>query len=233
MIAAMISVIIPTLDAEAGLGTTLAALVPATVQGVVREVIISDGGSRDGTEMIADAAGAHFLEAPRGRGSQLAAGARTARFDWLLFLHADTMLEPGWEQETAAFIERVDTGERPLAAAAFRFALDDYGLKPRLLESLVGARCALLRFPYGDQGLLIPRRLYHALGGYSPLPVMEDVDLVRRLERKQLVMLRSRAVTSAVRYKRDGYFSRALRNFACVSLYYMRVPPKTLARLYG
>jgi len=233
MIAPMISVVIPTLNAEAGLSTTLAALVPATVKGLVREVIIADGGSRDGTATIADVAGAQFIQSPKGRGIQLAAGADQARFDWLLFLHADTMLEPGWDQEAAAFIERVDSGERPLAAAAFRFALDDYGAKPRLLEMGVGMRCAFLRFPYGDQGLLIPRRLYTALGGYSPLPFMEDVDLVRRLGRKQLVMLRSAAVTSAVRYKRDGYISRSLRNFACVSLFYLRVPAKTLLRLYG
>jgi rSAM/selenodomain-associated transferase 2 len=228
----MISVVIPTLNAEAGLSTTLAALVPATVQGLVREVIIADGGSRDDTVMIADVAGAHLLHSPKGRGVQMAAGARKARFDWLLFLHADTMLEPGWDQEAAAFIERVDSGERPLAAAAFRFALDDYGAKPRMLETAVGARCAFFRFPYGDQGLLIPRRLYTALGGYSPLPFLEDVDLVRRLGRKQMVMLRSRAVTSAVRYKRDGYVSRSLRNLACVSLFYMRVPAETLLRLY-
>ena len=233
MIAAMISVVIPTLNAEAGLGPTLSALVPATVQGLVREVVISDGGSRDGTAKIADVAGAHFIEVPKGRGTQLAAGARKARFDWLLFLHADTTLETGWEQEAGAFIERVDTGERPLAAAAFRFALDDFGAKPRLLETMVGARCALFRVPYGDQGLLIPKRLYTAAGGYNALPFMEDVDLVRRLGRKQLVMLRSRAVTSAVRYKRDGYVSRSLRNLACISLFYMRVPPKKLLRLYG
>ncbi len=229
----MISVIIPTLDAEARLGSTLAALVPATVQGLVREVVISDGGSRDNTALIADLVGAHFIEAKKGRGTQLAAGARKARSEWLLFLHADTMLEPGWEQEAAIFIERIDSGEHPLAAAAFRFALDDCGLKPRLLEALVSARCAVLRFPYGDQGLLIPRRLYNGLGGYLAIPLMEDIDLVRRLGRKRLVMLRTRAVSSAVRYKHDGYLVRSMRNVACVVLYYMRVPPKTLHRLYG
>ena len=98
---------------------------------------------------------------------------------------------------------------------------------------MVGARCAIFRVPYGDQGLLIPRRLYNALGGYAALPFMEDVDLVRRLGRKQLVMLHSRAVTSAVRYKRDGYVSRSVRNLACISLFYLRVPPKKLMRLYG
>ena len=229
----MISVVIPTLNAEAGLTAALAALVAGSVQGLVREVIIVDGGSGDATADIADAAGARFIRAEQGRGTQLAAGAEQARSDWLLFLHADTVLQPGWESEAGAFMERVDAGARPLAAAAFSFALDDFGAKPRLLEAIVGLRCALLRFPYGDQGLLIPKRLYLAVGGYRPLAVMEDVDMVRRLGRKRLVMMRTKAVTSAERYKREGYIARVARNAACLSLYYLRVAPATIVRLYG
>ncbi len=229
----MISVVIPTLDAEAGLTATLSALIPATVQGLVREVIIVDGGSKDGTAEIADFAGADFFRAERGRGSQLAAGAERARSDWLLFLHADTVLQPGWAQEASGFMERVASGQRPPAAAAFSFALDDLGAKPRLLEAVVALRCALLRLPYGDQGLLIPKQLYASLGGFRSLPVMEDVDLVRRLGRRRLVMLRSKAVSSAARYKRDGYLARMARNLACLSLYYLRVPPRAIVRLYG
>ena len=229
----MISVIIPTLNAESALTATLSALVQGSVQGLVREVIIVDGGSNDATADIADAAGAQFIRAQKGRGVQLAAGAGEARCSWLLFLHGDTVLQPGWESEAAAFIERVDTGARPLAAGAFSFALDDFGAKPRMLEAMVALRCALLRFPYGDQGLLIPKRLYDAIGGYHPLPLMEDVDLVQRLGRKRLVMMRTRAVTSAVRYKRDGYISRIARNAACLSLYYLRISPAKIVRLYG
>jgi len=229
----MISVVIPTLNAEAGLTSTLAALVPGSVQGLVREVIIADGGSNDASANIADVAGAKFIRAEKGRGVQLAAGAARARSDWLLFLHGDTVLQPGWEAEARAFMERVDGGARPLAAAAFSFALDDFGARPRLLEAMVALRCALFRFPYGDQGLLIPRRLYSTLGGYRPLAVMEDVDLVRRLGRKRLVMMRTRAVTSAERYKKQGYLARIARNAACLSLYYLRVPPATIVRLYG
>jgi len=228
----MISVVIPTLNAEAGLTSTLSALVPATVQGLIREVIIVDGGSSDATSDIADVAGAKFIRSEKGRGVQLAAGADEARFDWLLFLHGDTVLQPGWESEAAAFIDRVNSGARPLSAAAFSFALDDLGAKPRMLEAMVALRCALFRFPYGDQGLLLPKKLYDSVGGYHPLPLMEDIDLVRRLGRKRLVMMRSRAVTSAVRYKRDGYIARVARNAACLSLYYMRVSPAKIVRLY-
>jgi rSAM/selenodomain-associated transferase 2 len=229
----MISVIIPTLNAERTLAHTLAALVPAVVEGIVQEAIVVDGGSSDGTRVIAEAAGTRLIEAPAGRGSQLEAGASHARGDWLLFLHADTVLEPGWAEEAGSFMERVASGRRAQAAAFFHFALDDDGLMPRCVEWLVALRCRLFALPYGDQGLLMPRHLYNRLGGFRPLPLMEDVDLVRRLQRNELVMLQARAVTSSERYRREGYLARSLRNLGCILLYYLRVPPRVLARLYG
>jgi rSAM/selenodomain-associated transferase 2 len=229
----MISVIIPTLNAESGLAATLTALIPATVEGLVREVIIVDGGSTDRTLSIADQAGAHVIRSQPGRGRQLRAGAEVARFGWLLFLHADTVLEPGWEREVSALIERVEVGQRPETAAAFRFALEDLGFMPRLIEWGVATRCTIMRLPYGDQGLLMPRRLYQQLGGFRDLPLMEDVDLIRRLGRSRTVILRSAAVTSAVRYQRDGYPRRIARNLTCLMLYVLRVPPRVIARIYG
>ena len=229
----MITVVIPTLEAEAGLEATLTALVPAAVEGLVRQVIVVDGGSTDRTLKIAEDSGADIVSSERGRGRALIAGAASARFPWLLFLHADTVLAPGWEREAATLIDRVESGRRPLTAAAFRFALDDLGFLPRLLEAGVAVRCTLFRLPYGDQGLLIPRRLYDQLGGYKPMPLMEDVDLMRRLKRSQLVMLHSRAVTSGVRYRNEGYVVRSLRNLGCMLLYFLRVPTRVLTRLYG
>lgn len=228
----MITVIIPTLNAQDGLARTLTALVPAAVDGLVRQVIVSDGGSRDATLRIADDAGAEIVSGPTGRGQQLATGAAQARSPWLLFLHADTVLDPGWEREAAMFMEKVDTGRLEEAAAVFRFALDDLGLKPRLVEAAVAMRTGLFKLPYGDQGLLIPRRLYDRIGGFRPVQLMEDVDLVRRLGRRRIVGMRTQAVTSAARYKQDGYGRRVTRNIACLSLYYLWVPLPVIARLY-
>lgn len=233
MIGAMISVVIPTLNAEAYLARCLTALVPAAVDGVVREVVVVDGGSSDATATIADDAGANFVKAERGRGLQLAAGAAAAKSRWLLFLHADTVLQPGWEEEALNFMRDVDYGERPPAAAVFRFALNDAGFWPGYLQAMVGMRCALFALPYGDQGLLISRQLYDSLGGYRPLALMEDVDLVRRLGRRRLHFLRSRAITSSARYRRSGYPLRMLRNVACLGLFYLRVPTRYITRLYG
>jgi rSAM/selenodomain-associated transferase 2 len=229
----MISVVIPALNAEACLPDTLSALIPATVEGIVREVILVDGGSEDHTREIADAAGAEVLVASPGRGGQLVAGAARAKHPWLLFLHADTVLDLGWEREAAHFMERVDTGRARPAAAAFRFALDDDGVAPRCIEGLVRLRCSALRLPYGDQGLLVPRRLYDKVGGYRELPVMEDLDLVRRLGSRSIRLLRARAVTSARRYRRDGYLRRALKNQMCLVLYALNVPAARISQFYG
>jgi rSAM/selenodomain-associated transferase 2 len=231
----MVSVVIPTLNAEATLPRVLAALVPAAVGGIVREVVVADGGSTDDTFEIVEASGAKFVRAPRGRGPQLAAGAEAAKGNWLLFLHADTVLEPGWEDEVAKFFEQIASGRirNPEVAAAFRFALDDFSGSARFVEGAVALRCALMKLPYGDQGLLVSRRLYERVGGFRPLPLMEDVDLVRRIGRRRLVMLRSRAVTSPARYLKDGFARRVARNALCIALYYLRVPPRVIARIYS
>lgn len=228
----MISVVIPTLNAEAGLPATLSALVPAAADGLVREVVVADAGSTDLTSVIADAMGCNIVTGARGRGAQLSAGADVARAEWLLFLHADTVLGAGWEREASSFMEAVDRGTIPASAGVFRFALDSFATRARLLEGLVAMRCALFALPYGDQGLLIPRRFYRALGGYKPMPLMEDVDLVQRIGRGRLHFLRTKAVTSAVRYESAGYLSRSLRNLSCLAMYYVGVSPATIAKRY-
>lgn len=227
----MISVVIPTLDAAASLAQTLTALVPAAADGLVREVIISDGGSRDETLAIADAMGCTIIDGESGRGTQLAAGAAPARGPWLLFLHADTVPGPGWEREVEAFIERADKEGRD-RAACFSFALDGFGWKARLLEGMVALRCLVFALPYGDQGLLIPLSHYRRLGGYRKVALMEDVDMVRRIGRRHLTILRTRAITSARRYESEGYMRRSLRNLSCLVLYHLGAPPEALARRY-
>jgi len=230
---AMISVVIPTLNAQQHLAACLTALVPAAVDGFVREVIVVDGGSCDRTTKIVDQAGAVLLTSEPGRGGQLAAGARRAQQPWLLFLHADTVLAADWDIEAAAFMGRVDKGDACLSAATFRFALDDRGLAPRLLERLVALRGSIFALPYGDQGLLVPRRLYDEIGGYRDMALMEDVDLVRRLGRARLTPLRTPALTSAERYRREGYVRRILRNQASLALYACGASQETIARIYA
>ncbi len=225
---APLSVIIPTLDAVASLPATLAAL--AGEGGLIREIIVVDGGSRDATRSIAEAAGARVIAAPRGRGAQLAAGAVAASGDWLFFLHADTRPEPGWADEVARFIGGPGNGAR---AGYLRYRLEDAAPAARRLERIVAWRSRALGLPYGDQGLILSRDFYRALGGFPPLVLMEDVALVRRIGRRRLVALKTGALTSADRYRREGYLRRSLRNLGCLTLYLLGAPPRILARLYG
>jgi rSAM/selenodomain-associated transferase 2 len=219
-----IAVIIPTLNAAGALAASLAALGEIDPA----EILVVDGGSTDATRSIAQAAGVRVLHSEAGRGTQLMTGSVAAKGTWLLFLHADTVLPPGAGVAVDRFLER-ETGDR---AGYFRFALDDSSRAARRLEFLVRWRCRLLALPYGDQGLLIHRRLYDTIGGYRRLPLMEDVDLIRRLRRKRLVAIPHPAITSADRYRRNGYLRRSLRNVSCLALYYLGLPPRLILKLY-
>jgi glycosyltransferase involved in cell wall biosynthesis len=220
----MISVVIPTMNAERGLPRCFDSLIAAAVRGMVREVIIADSGSSDATLAIADAAGARVVAADKGRSACLIAGAATARSDWLLFLHPDTALEPGWDNEVESFIAQ-SMPERP-EAAVFRFALEDFGAKARRAEARAALRGWLLALPYGDQGLLIPKRLYNKLGGYRPLARMEDADLVRRIGRRRLVQLRPRAINHV-----DARALNSWRGFWLSLLHALHIPSRVVARL--
>jgi len=216
-----LAIVIPALNAARTLPACLGRLEGAA------EIIVVDGGSTDDTRQIAEQHGAVVLRSSRGRGVQLRTGADTARGDWLLFLHADTLLGAGWRQAVDGHIHTA-----PEAAACFRFRLASPAWQARLIERGVRARVRLLSLPYGDQGLLVPRALYQELGGYRPLPLMEDVDLVRRIGGRRLQMLDGDAVTSAERWERDGWFRRSARNLLCLTLYLARVHPERIASLY-
>ena len=224
---ASISIIIPTLNAADDVGTTLGSISSLDGLTMICEVIFSDGGSSDAIHDIAKECGITLITTEPGRGVQLQAGASAAKGEWLLFLHADTALETGWEGALDTFMKEQTDKE-----GYFRFALNDIGLMPRLVEWLVACRCWLFALPYGDQALFISRAVYEKTGGYRSIPLMEDVEFVSRLGRGQLRLIGKKAITSANRYKARGYGRRIARNFCCLILYWFGMRPARIKRLY-
>ena len=227
MARAPISVIIPTLNAREGLATCLGSLGEGLSAGLIREVIVSDGGSTDGTCELAEQAGAEVVSGVASRGGQLRRGCDVAQGDWLLVVHADTILTEGWAQQVLQHL----AGETD-KAAYFKLAFRAKGVAPWMVAGWANRRSKLLGLPYGDQGLLIPRNLYDGIGGYEDIPLMEDVAIVRRLKGR-LTDLSAVITTSAERYERDGWLRRSLRNFVTLMRYYAGSDPADLVSGYS
>ena len=193
----MITVIFPTLDSQRALVPALSALVPGSAAGLVREVILADGGSRDDTEKIADIAGCHFLKGPHDPGARLRAAAHQARGPWLLFLDPAAMLQEGWMREVRVFTETMERGGlAEKRAATFRLGYEGFGLSPRLAEAAAAARLAVIGRPRPEQGLLIARRFYDQLGGHGDGKKAQE-RLFARIGRRRMVTLRARIVLAA------------------------------------
>ncbi|MGE0604210.1 MAG: glycosyltransferase [Xanthobacteraceae bacterium] len=186
---------IPTLDSEREIVPTLAALVSGAAAGIVRDVVLADGGSSDETEAVADAAGCIFLKGEKDLGLRLREGARAAaRGEWLLFLDPGGILEEGWIREVRKFLDTVGrSGHADRRAATFRLAFEGFGLTPRLAEAAARARLTLTGRPRAEQGLLISKLLYQKLGGHQK---GENAHrrLIAKLGRMRIVKLRSRVL---------------------------------------
>lgn len=223
----MISVVIPTLNDAQHLPRALGALV-AGVGGIVKQVIVADGGSDDDTIAIADAAGCDIVKAEGGRATRLRAGADAAKGKWLLFLHADTVLANGWIEETERFINAPQSRKK---AAVYRLAFDDASSEAKRVMFWARLRGRVMKLPYGDQGLLISRFFYDGLGGYPDAPSMEDVEIMRRIGPQRLAQLDTEIVTRADKYRGEGM--RPLRNIGLMARYMMGADPVELAKAYG
>ena len=219
---APISVVIPTWNAAATLPDTLAPLVEGAGAGLIRELIVSDGGSSDDTCAIARATGAEVVSGPQGHGDQVARGLAVARAPWRLVIEADTWLAPGWTGPVGDHL--ADPGR----AAHFKLAFRATGLAPRLVAGWANLRSRRLGLPYGDQGLLIHRDLLAARGGYPDLPVMADVAMARAL-RGVLCELPVAAQVSAARYRAAGWLRRGSGDLWRLARYLGGAAPERLA----
>jgi rSAM/selenodomain-associated transferase 2 len=221
-----LSIVIPALNEERTLPALLDDLgaLPFTTR-----IVVADGGSTDSTAHQARDRGARVVRTPRGRAAQMNVGASSTSSPWLLFLHADSRLPPESREALAGWLESPPETE----AAYFRFQLDAHGPWWRLIEQGQRLRERLTGLAYGDQGLLVSRRRWRAMGGIPELPLMEDVEAVRRLRLTGGIhRIEAPLVTSARRYRSEGPFAGFLRNAALISLYGSGVPPERLARWY-
>ncbi|MDY6950487.1 MAG: TIGR04283 family arsenosugar biosynthesis glycosyltransferase [Thermodesulfobacteriota bacterium] len=218
-----LSIVIPVLNEAEILGDTLGRL--ARPSG---DIMVVDGGSTDGTVEIARQYTSRVITSPRGRGPQQDAGARQSHGSVLLFLHADTRLPMAYERLVHEALE----GPGVVFGA---FHLKIHPSKPILafIASMANLRSRLLRMPYGDQALFARREAYFEAGGFPDWPVMEDVDLVRRLNRLGGFQLaRGSVLTSGRRWKKENAVFTTLRNWSLMTRYYMGHRPHTLAGHY-
>lgn len=222
---APISIIIPTLDAAASLPDTLARVMEGLNAGLVRELVISDGGSSDDIEALAGEVGARFIAGPAGRGGQLARGADTAQGDWLLFLHADTWLPEGWSE---ASLQHIHANQ---SALVFSLSFRSVGFMPKMTSAWANLRSRVFGLPYGDQALLISRTHYDSIGGYPDQPLMEDVAIVRALK-GQIVLSPLCVQTDATRYQTNGWLTQGARNLWRLLRYLLGARPERLHRGY-
>ena len=193
------------------------------------DVVVVDGGSRDGTVQKASAAGARVIETKRGRARQLEAGWRASRGEVVVFLHADTQLMGGWPGAIRAAL-----ADPSVVGGAFHLRFDARGWLFRTLERGAAWRSRWLGLPYGDQGLFVRRRTLEAIGGFRDVPVMEDLDLVWALRSQgRLVFLDLEAVTSARRYLETGPLRTAGRHLLALVLWAVGVDRVRIARWVG
>ena len=202
-----ISIIIPTINEANNLPLLLSDLLNIHKDG---EIIIVDCGSKDKTIEIANIYGAKvFRSKERNRGLQLNIGAKNARGDWLIFLHADTRLTNGWFEKTKSLL----SGDKNYIYF-FKFKINDKKIIYRVLEILVNFRSNFFKQPYGDQGLIIHRSKYLRNKGFKKIPLMEDVDFLRRLNnKKDLKQLNLPIFISSRKWERTNIFLQAIKNW--------------------
>jgi rSAM/selenodomain-associated transferase 2 len=222
---APISVIIPTLNSANGLAAMAGTLFAGLEAGLIRELIVSDGGSSDETVEIAKELGAEIVHGAAGRGGQLMRGADKAQGVWMLFLHSDTWLDEGWIAAVIAHLEKADK------AACFRLKFRTDAKAAGVVATWANLRTRLFGLPYGDQGLLISRVLYDEIGGYQNIALMEDVAIARRLKGR-LKLLDCVAATDPSKYMRQGWVRRGTRNIWTLVRYFGGVSPDKLAKQY-
>jgi uncharacterized protein len=220
-----ISIIIPAINEADHIANTIESIGP----GNKKEVIVVDGGSHDDTMSIAKSLGASVITSAPPRARQMNRGADQATGDVLVFLHADTRLPEKFENVI------FNSFKQPkMVAGAFELRMDSPTPGLRLIERLANWRSRYLKMPYGDQAIFLSTKLFHELGGFSDIPIMEDFELIRRLQKKgTIILLPVPVFTSARRWQNFGILKTTLINQLVIAAYVMGIAPEVIARWYN
>ena len=221
-----LSIVMPVLNEAVGLPAGLQALAPFTARGA--QLVVADGGSADATVALAQAAGAHVVAAPRGRALQMNAGAQEARAGVLLFLHADTLLPHDADQLIA---QALADG----TAVWGRFDVRITGQSPllRMVAALMNLRSRWSGIATGDQAIFMTREAFDAVGGFAAQPLMEDIEMCKRLRRlSRPACLRATVLTSGRRWETRGVWRTVLLMWRLRLAYWCGASPERLAALY-
>ena len=222
----IISVVIPVLREEACINDAVRRI--RAMDGGV-EIIAVDGSADGGTIKALTDDGVKGLRSAQGRARQMNKGAAEALGDVLLFLHADTELPPRAFQKISSLL---DDGH--LVGGAFDLEIGHKGIPFRVIERVASGRSRLTRIPYGDQAIFLRRDYFLKVGGFREMPIMEDVDLMRRVKRARgrICFIDDRVRTSARRWKREGIVRCTLRNWTIMLRYLLGASPEKLAKRY-
>ena len=221
---APISIVIPTLNSQKTIKKTLVSVFEGIEAGIVRELIVVDGGSRDKTKEIVLACGGQFTVSRASRGFQLSTGVNLAKGDFIFILHSDSVLEIDWSKNIKKYFDRE-------AGYYCRLSFDSKHPLALLTSTWANVRSKIFKLPYGDQGLLIPRKLLMENGGYSSIPIMEDVELALRLKGK-LHGMPIVITTSSSKYSEQGWFRKGRKNIFILIRFLLGADPNKLYNDY-
>ena len=222
---APISIVIPTLNSQNTVRKTLASLFEGIEAGIVRELIVVDGGSTDETREIVEECGGKFISSAASRGYQLKKGVNLAKGDFIFVLHSDSVLEPGWSKIVKKYFNK-DAGYY------CKLSFDIIHPLASMTSTWANARSLIFNLPYGDQGLLIPRKLLMENGSYSPIPIMEDVELALRFKGK-LFCMPVVITTSSRKYRKNGWLRQGSKNIVRLLRFLLGADPNNLSDDYN